>query len=426
MMRLKKLYVDVRSAVFDDRTFVKNNVLHINKRELLTVVADYRFASVDADIALPGEPCRITNVGDIVQPMCKVDDPDGSFPGVAGNMTQAGSGETLVLRGAAVVEVCEVPLPIGTMLDMAGPATEHSRFANTVNIAVIPVPADGIDKDAYLEALNICSKKAARYLAESALGTPPDEAEEFGLDLPEAARRNLEDLPRVAYLFQIFSHAPLTDVTYYGDSCQSMLPILVHPNEILDGALLNRDYYQITNADPSHIYQNHPMILDLYARHGKDLNFAGVVLSNTPHTVTDKQRNAMMASGLVKHHLKADGVIITKEGGGHPQIDIQLNCELCEKMGVRTSILINEFLSTSNASDEVLLFRSEYADAIVTSGCFADLDLPGPDKVIGHTPIPDRLKKGLCDPARGFRHYNRYIRGTMSQLGDTPHTSERF
>jgi len=420
-MHLRKLFINIESAIFDKKTFVQDHVLHVNKEELLEVLADQRFGEVQLDIALPGESCRMTNVGDIVQPMCKVDNPGATFPGMVGSLTQVGMGDTLVLRGAAVVEVSEVVIPIGAMLDMMGPAREFTQFGYTSNLVITPKPAPGVEKNPYLDALNLASLKAAKYLAEAALGTAPDEIEEFTLERP-----NLEHLPRVAYLFQVFSHAPLTDFTFYGDSCQTALPVLVHPNEILDGALLNRDYYQIVNADPSHMYQNHAMILDLYKHHGKDINFVGVVMSNNPHTVVDKQRNAMLASGMVKHILKADGVIITKEGGGHPQIDIQLNLELCEKMGVKTAILISEFLSTSNAAEEALLFRSDYADAIVTSGCFAPVQMPKPDKVIGSVAIPDRPRKAPCNPHEALVHHNRNIRGSMSQLGDTMYTSAKI
>lgn len=82
----------------------------------------------------------------------------------------------------------------------------------------------------------------------------------------------------------------MNDTTFYGDNCASMLPTIVHPNEILDGALLFRDYHSTANSAPSFVIQNHPVILELMARHGKDLNFVGVILSNTPAEIVNKNR----------------------------------------------------------------------------------------------------------------------------------------
>jgi len=201
------------------------------------------------------------------------------------------------------------------------------------------------------------------------------------------------------------------------------LPIIVSPTEIIDGSLCNRNYYQLANADPTYLYQNHPMILELLNRHGKDINFVGVIMSNAPAQVEDKRRNAMMASSLAKYQLNAEAVIITKEGGGHPQIDIQLNCEMCEELGMKTVILISEFLSLNNSSDEVVVFNSEAADAMISSGCLQKIKLPVMEKVIGSMKIPDPSSKFMCDPKTSFVHENRYMRGALSQLGGTYYTS---
>jgi len=420
-MHLKKLYVDIKSAVFDVRTFVADHVLHVNKEELFELINDPCFSSVDIDIAIPGEKCRITSVGNITQPMCKVGDTASTFPGRLGTMTRVGSGETLVLRGMSVVESLGIAIPGGVMLDMWGPGTEYTDYGHTVNLVIYAGAAEGVNKDNYFEAMNMASLKAAKYLAEAALNTKPDAVEEFTLERP-----NLEGLPRIAYMFQVFSHAPLTDFTFYGDGCQTALPVLVHPNELLDGALLNRNYYQIHNGEPSHTYQNHPVLLDLYKRHGKDLNFVGMILANNPHTVEDKRRNAMLGVHLTKDYLNPDGVILTKEGGGHPQIDVQMNCELAESLGIKTVIMVSGMLSTVNACEELLLFHSDAANAVVNTSGYVTIDLPKPDRVLGKVAVFDRARKGLCDPAGPITHYNRCMRGAMSQVGNTMYTCENI
>ncbi len=418
-MRLERKYIDIRNVVFGQKTFIKDHALHIDREELLDLLRDSRFGSVEIDIALPGESCRIANVGDVVQPMCK---PRGAtFPGVIDKVDRVGLGETIVLRGVSVAEVCEVFIAHGSVIDMSGPGAEHTEIAKTRVVTIDARPAKGIPETEYLHALNIASKRAAKYLAECGRDVPPDETKVF-----EHAPLVSGKLPRVAYIFQVFSHAPLTDFTYYGDNCHSMLPIIVHPQELIDGALLNRNYSQLANADPSYLYQNQPMVLELLSRHNKDINFVGVVMSNTPAQVEDKRRNAMMATGLVKYHLRADGVVITKEGGGHPQIDIQLNCEMSESLGVKSVIVISEFLSLNNSIDEVVVFNSPAANAMVSSGCLEKISLPRMAKVIGGMSIPDPTTAHMCDPRTAFEHENRYIRGALSQLGGTWYSSEVY
>ncbi len=418
-MRLERKYIDIRDVVFGPKTFIKDQVLHINKEELLRLLHDSRFGSLEIDVALPGSECRIVNVGDVVQPMCK---PGGAtFPGVIDGVDRVGQGETIVLRGVSVAEVCEVPLAHGTFIDSSGPGTEHSEIAQTCVVAIDARPAEGVPDAEYFHALSIASKRAAKYLAECGKDARPDETEIF-----EHAPLVSGALPRVAYIFQIFAHAMLTDLTYYGDNCHSMLPIIVHPQELIDGALLNRNYNQLANADPSYIYQNQPMILELMSRHNKDINFVGVVMTNAPAQIEDKRRNAMMSVGLVKYHLGAEGLIITKEGGGHPQIDIQLTCEMGERLGVKSVIAISGFTSRNNSSDEVVIFNSEAANAIVSSGCLENIQLPRMKKVIGGIHIPDLTTVHRCDPHTAFEHQNRFVRGSLSQLGGTWHSSEVY
>ena len=57
--------------------------------------------------------------------------------------------------------------------------------------------------------------------------------------------------------------------------------------------------------------------LDLYERHGKDLNFLGVVISPESTVLAGKERNARM-SAAIGADLGANGAVITEEGYGNP------------------------------------------------------------------------------------------------------------
>lgn len=420
-MRLEKRYVDVRQVVFGDKSCFKDGVLQLCKKDLEQVAADFHFESVDFDIAVPGESTRLNFVADCVQPVYKID--GATFPGVVDDVCRVGEGSTVVLRGVGVTETLLLPMVISSTLDMSGPAVDESLIlSKLIHICVLAKPADGVKANDYFNAVNIASKKVAKFVASLAADAEPDDVEVF-----EKSKDVSPDLPRVAYIYQIFSHAPLTDTVYYGDGCASMLPTIVQPNEILDGAMLFRDYYQVSNASPTYVYQNHPVILELLKRHGKDINFVGVIMSNTPAEVVNKRRNVMMCAGLAKYELEADGVIISKEGGGHPQIDVGLNCDANEALGIKTVLLLTEFLSAGNPINELTLFATPNADAMVTNGCTSVLDFPKMDKVIGLQTLESQSRTQTLD-AHGPFSYGVYplVRDAINQIGNTPLSSEVF
>jgi Glycine/sarcosine/betaine reductase component B subunits len=83
----------------------------------------------------------------------------------------------------------------------------------------------------------------------------------------------------VAYVFQIHSHQRPTGVDegiLYGDPVRRMLPTVVHPNEILDGAIV-RGF--MGRHATTYAIQNHPVVRALYAQHGRTLWFGGVVVT---------------------------------------------------------------------------------------------------------------------------------------------------
>ncbi len=420
-MNLQVSYINVKDVVFGPETMFENGTLHINKGTLIDKIMDPRFTGIDVDLAFPGESCRIGSVGDIIQPTIKPDDEAATFPGVLGEMRQTGQGRTIKLRGLAVVETYDFKAPSGTFIDMSGPAAEHTQFSKTINLVLNPHPAEGVDNYNYAEALKKASLTAAVYLAKAAQDCVPDEIVNYSLDRENLADADGRALPRVAFIYQIFSHRKIIENLFYGDGGIKMLPTIVHPNEILDGALLNNDYEQLVNADPTYMIQNHPIVTELYRRHGIDLNFVGVVMSNTPSAMVDKERNSTLATGLAKHFLNAEAVIISKEGGGHPQVDIALCCDKSEAMGMKTQIVVAEFMTTSGKSDEAIVFNTPNANAIVTTGCLESFEVPAVERLLGNS-IPE-IKTPLKE---AFMGSNRNTRGALSQLGDSWYTSIKY
>ena len=151
---------------------------------------------------------------------------------------------------------------------------------------------------------------------------PPDDIEVYELPALTEIAKDCGRLPKVAYIAQIlstqFEPSPKEPVLF-GDQADGIIPSLVHPNQVLDGAVssalpaLNVQTYMI---------QNHPVIKGLYAQHGQELCFAGVILMVAPNNVSDYERMADIAAALTKWVVGAEGAILTKTGGGAPELTL--------------------------------------------------------------------------------------------------------
>ena len=98
-MRLEIGKIFIKDIQFGDVTKIENGVLFVNKEEMInTIWDDEHIASVDLDIARPGESVRITPVKDVIEPRVKVEGNGGIFPGVLSKVDTVGEGRTHVLK----------------------------------------------------------------------------------------------------------------------------------------------------------------------------------------------------------------------------------------------------------------------------------------------------------------------------------------
>lgn len=98
-------YVRVKKVQFGDKTVLENGILTINKEELIDTVKSEMFGNLDIKIAVPGESCRILAIHDIMQPRCKADAPETSYPGIWGKLAPMGEGRTVALKGVVVSDI---------------------------------------------------------------------------------------------------------------------------------------------------------------------------------------------------------------------------------------------------------------------------------------------------------------------------------
>ena len=95
----------VKDIVFGDRTSYLKGVLTINKEEALEVVKeDEHITEADLFIVKPGDNVRLVPVKEAIEPRMRVEG-GPVFPGVTGELMQAGNGRTLALKDCSVLVV---------------------------------------------------------------------------------------------------------------------------------------------------------------------------------------------------------------------------------------------------------------------------------------------------------------------------------
>jgi len=383
-MELELVSYRVRRAVLAERTAFVDGTLSVNALELSRLLLDdSRLASVEVDIAQPGESCRIVHVLDVLESRAKIEPQGPAFPGVTGPPVMSGSGSTCRLAGAAVVLA---GLPPGSddpsafqeaIIEMSGPAAEACPFSQTVNVVVSAVPAANLSFDEATAAMRRAAARAAEYLAEAAAEERPDDVET--LSLAPVAR----SLPRVALVLQLEAWGSIQRSFLYGLSMDGLMPTLLHPNEVLDGALTCGTYHQPSIRHVTYLLQNHEVICNLYRRHGVDLDFAGVVIQRALWAShDDKQRSAEFTAKLLRQ-LEVSGAIVTFAHGGHAVTDVVLTCEACERLGVRVASLMFE-MAGEDGFDFGLVQGTRAAEPMVSTGnAYARVSLAAVDRVLG-------------------------------------------
>ncbi|MBW1766048.1 MAG: hypothetical protein JRJ65_03235 [Deltaproteobacteria bacterium] len=421
-MKLELNVINIRDVKFGDKTEIKDRVLYIHRRELQDLLGeDERLGKVDIELAYPGESCRILQVVDVLEPRAKIEGPSEDFPGAIGKMGTAGAGKTCVLRGTALVltdqseaeDLSQVEDALGFIIDMSGPAADIHVYGKLNNIVLLPYPAAGTSRDGYRVAMKMASLKAAVYLAQTGKGLKPDQVEIYAVPPLTEIDRGIEHLPKVAYIFMVHctSYPAIPgEPVLYGDNVRSFLPSIVHPNEVFDGGIVN-PYDGI--GTETYVIQNHPVIKELYRRHGKDLCFVGVILTVSRVTEPERERSAAMAANMAKSILNADGVILTKASSGAPDIDLAQTAQSCEEVGVKSVLIIFDRSSRGEIGE---VFNLPGARAIVsTANQYTTLHLPCVERIIGkRVTLPSGVS---CDGE--LDKVFRFIRGGLDQEGIT-------
>ncbi len=375
----------VKDAYMGSKTRLGGGALEIAGAMLRShILEDPIFEDVKFDIVKPGENARIVHVIDVLEPRIKT---TGEVPyaGTGAPVFQLGQGTTRALKNFTVITTCEFPLRRhggldvvrDGLLDMIGPAAGFTPFSKTINLVCSLKLKPDLDEDQYEYAVRLAGVKAARFIGEAARDLEPEQTRKYSLE------QHKKGLPKVALLYQVHAVGLNLNSYLYGMPFNDKLPILLHPNEILDGAVVDGNWSHPAVKTPTWYHTNSRLIEELYQQHGKTVDFVGVVFYRG--RFEEMQGKARCANQVVKsaRMLGAEGAIITWEGAGNAFIETMLIVKGCEKAGIKTTLLTFEMGGTEGV-DEPLFYSEVEANAIVSSGSYErPIVLPPVSRVAG-------------------------------------------
>ena len=382
-MRLEMGHIFIKDIQFAAESGIKDGVLSVSADALRAVVLeDEKLKDVSFDIARPGESVRITPVKDVIEPRVKVEGRGGVFPGVIAKVDTVGSGKTYALKGMAVVTAGKIVGFQEGIIDMTGPGADYTPFSKTLNLVMVCEPEEGLKQHDYEAAVRFAGFRVAAYLGELAKELTPDEVKVYETCTIKEGLTKYPDLPRVAYVQMLQSQGLLHDTYVYGVDAKKILPTILDPTETMDGAIVSGNCVSACDKNPTYVHQNNPVVEDLFAQHGKTLNFVCQIITNENVYLADKMRSSDWTAKLCKM-LDLDGVIVSQEGFGNPDTDLIMNCKKIEAEGIKTVIITDEYAGRDGKSQS-LADADAAADAVVTGGNANQvIILPKMDKVIG-------------------------------------------
>ena len=228
----------------------------------------------------------------------------------------------------------------------------------------------------------------------------PEDTEVYELEAAIRRDPEVEKLPSVVYVMQ--PQSQMEEMGYndllYGWDTNHMVPTFMHPNEVLDGALVSGSFMPVSSKWSTYDMQNCPNIKALYKEHGKTINFLGVIMSNLNVALDQKERAAQFVAQIATS-LGADGAVVAEEGYGNPDADFVGCIVALEDAGVKTVGITNECTGRDGQS-QPLVTLDEKCDAIVSCGNVSELiELPPMETVLGELEAlgRDGLSGGWAD-----------------------------
>jgi len=388
----------VQNVKFGKTSSFEAGTLIINKEEALAVVLeDEHITEADLVLTKPGDNVRIVPVKEAIEPRFRLNG-GPTFPGVTGKIERVGEGKTVALKNCSVLAVGKHWGSFGDgLIDMSGEGAKYTIFSKLNNICLVADTDEAFERHEVQKknhALRWAAHRLAEYLGSIVKDMTPEETEIYALDPITKRSEKTKELPSVVFVMQPQSQIEELgfNVLNYGWDTNKMLPTFMHPNEILDGAMIGASYMCASSKWSTYDFQNCPMIKTLFGEHGKSINFLGVIMSNLNVSLEQKERAAMFVQQMATS-LGADAAVLTEEGYGNTDADFIECFKLLEEAGIKTVGMVNE-CTGSDGTSQPLAALDVSADAIVSCGNVSTLlELPAMGTVIGE--LDSLMRDGL-------------------------------
>jgi len=378
----------VEDIVFGEKTEFAQGILTINKKEALNfVLEDKHITEADLFIVKPGDNVRLMPVKEAIEPRIKLSG-DPLFPGYTGDLVKAGDGRTHALKNCSLLVVGKHwgGFQDG-LIDMSGEGAKYTYYSQLKNIVLVADTDEEFEKREQQKknkALREAGHKLAEFIGSVVKDLEPEEIEEYELKPVIKREKDVNELPSMVFVMQ--PQSQMEELGYntflYGWDMNRMLPTFMHPNEVLDGALVSGSFMPCSSKWSTYEFQNNPTIKRLYKEHGKTINFLGIIMSNLNVALDQKSRAALFVAQIAKS-LGADGAIVAEEGYGNPDADFTACIVALEDAGVKVVGLTNECTGRDGQS-QPLVSMDEKANAIVSCGNVSELiTLPPMKTVLG-------------------------------------------
>jgi len=388
-MQLDVADFPVREIRLGDSYGYQSGRLELDAEDLAQLVLrDHRIREAKFDTASPGDSVRITGIRDAVEPRVKFGSDAQVFPGTVGPVAGVGYGLTHRLSGMTVLSTAayEGTIRAGTgvqrsaILDMWGPGAAASRFSSLVHLVLIMRLGESLaELDAH-DAMQKAEFEVAKRLAEITQGRTPEHVEQYKLNDKERPS------PRVLLIQGCLtdSQQPHSGVSYYGLPIRDSLATLIHPNELLDGAIATNTTRAVAYSPTTWDWQNHPLVLGLYREQAAGrLTFVGVILERISFDTFHGKEVIAHNTAQLAAQVGADAALVSWIGSGNAFVEIMLTIRACERRGIKTTLVTYEY-GGKDGVDSPLLYYAAEGNAVVSTGSRDRwIELPEAEKIIG-------------------------------------------
>src|SRR5262245_5590726 len=388
-MRLEMAAFPVRQIRFGSVSRYRDGLLEVDRDGLARLVLqDHRIQEARFETVSPGEDVRVTGIRDVVEPRVKFGAAPQVFPGTISPVEPVGDGLTHRLSGMAVLATAayEGTIRAGTgvqrsaILDMLGIGAEASRFGSLIHLVLVTRLKQGLSELEAHSAIQKAEFEVAKKLAEVTQGLTPEKVEHFDL------RHTDGSAPRVALIQGCLTDAQQTHsgVSYYGLPIRESLATLIHPNELLDGAITTNTTRAVGYSPTTWDWQNHPLVAGLYREQAAGrLSFAGVILERIAFDTFHGKEVMAHNTAQLASQVGVDAALVTWIGSGNAFVEVMLTISACERRGIKTVLVTYEY-GGKDGVDSPLLYYAGEANAVVSTGTRDRwIELPEVEKIIG-------------------------------------------